>query len=234
MSFQNLKQNPKLAIVTATALLGFILDFLGICIAQSSVPYSAYNAYGLEWYYLFFYLAWLISMLLCQLKLIVQSYRFFLLALTTIGLTYLPDDIDRSLATAFAENAPFGNGLKATGLIIMVFSFLASLVFLGTEPTSPLQTFKFSFSSDSSRDQEKAFQPQSFVPPEPFVPSLDRGRSESTLDNRISAQVAQIPTPVIEMSQRAPTQTITTQPRMTTSPEPVEVKARALYPCISF
>jgi hypothetical protein len=231
MDFQNLKKEPKLAICSISSLVGFVFNFLGICIAQAGQPFADFNSYGMQWYFLFFYLAWIAGMVGSLLTSTLSAHRHLLLAWTTLALAFMPFDIERSLFAALSRISIFGNGLKIAGLLLMIFPLFGALIFLGVEQTSPLHSLEFKIPSlPSNKEKEDGFQqPQAFVPPEPFVPSYDR-KSESTLDNRISNQVEQIPSP--ELPVRTLPQISTAQPvPMTKSPEPMEFKARALYPC---
>jgi hypothetical protein len=214
---------------------------LGICIGQSAQRFADFNTYGLQWYFLFFYLFWIVLMIGSQLTGTVKSHKYLLLAWTTLALAFMPIDIERSLFTTTARVSSAGNGLKVAGLIMMIFPLFGALLLLGVDETSPIRTLDIPLPSFPSKKKEEQFQqPQAFVPPEPFVPSYDRTLSQDTLNNRISAQVQNIPSPAID----APVQRTITQNSgqslpaipvsipMTSSPEPVpsEIRARALYP----
>jgi hypothetical protein len=231
MNFENFKQDKKLAICTISSLVGFSFNFLGICIAQGGQPFSAFNPYGLQWYFMFWYLLWIGLMAMSQMTATIHLHKSLLLAWTTLTLAFLPLDIERSLSAAHSRVSPFGNGLKIAGSIMLFASIFPALVFLGIDQESPIYSYDLkvpSFPMKAKKEEEKPYQvPQTFVPPEPFVPSLDRApKSEVPIDTRVSNQVAQFPDPNVSQPRAVPM-------AMTTSPEPMnEVQAKAIYPCM--
>lgn len=143
---ENLRESYKITLLLLVASLGVFFDFVGVCMEQSGLNSVANNVntgpnkLGADWYFLFFYVFWLVSMVLVTGSGSLRTYRFFLLALTAVALSYIPGDTHFALqnTNSSVSSVASGGGLKAAGLIILSFPVLLILGLLGSEGDSSL------------------------------------------------------------------------------------------------
>ncbi len=123
---------PKL-ITAAIAVVGILLYFLGLCIAQSQVN----GGFGYEWYLFFFLLVWAFLACFSLLCGALEDHRLLLVAWTSIGIAYLPGTIAGTLSSSrFNNTFGVGAGIMCAGLIITVLAFFCFLVMVATKGSS--------------------------------------------------------------------------------------------------
>jgi hypothetical protein len=133
---------PKF-ITVAIAAFGLFLYFIGLCVAQSAIPFNNFNGYGVYWYFLFFLIAWVIGSIISIMNQGIEEYRLLLVAWTAIAISYMPSAIQGTLAvTAVGNGGTFvsGNGLMVAGLIIIVLCLFVFLAMVSTKDTSIFNT----------------------------------------------------------------------------------------------
>ncbi|KAI8901005.1 hypothetical protein BC833DRAFT_579524, partial [Globomyces pollinis-pini] len=151
MNWNSLVLNLNLSVTLATAFFAWLLNFIGLCIAQSQIT-SKFNPYGLTWFWLFLQLAWIIAILYTIISDSILTYRQFIVATSIILLTIIPQDIHNSAAiAAITRSDNIGNSIRYVGLIILFFPVFYILGFFTTESDSIFHWFKPSsgFAADS-------------------------------------------------------------------------------------
>ena len=215
-----LQKNLKISIVLLVGILGQFFNFIGLCVVQSGLNSKATgtsipNPLGLGWFFLCFYVFYFVFVVLTTIHDSTITYRFLLLALTAVSLTFIPLEIQSAVAFTPVDYIRGGAIVKTLGLVILFFACLVLLFLYGTEKDSIFHTTEFSsipmFSfSPKSKDVERpASQPYS-TPQVAFQPS-----SAYQLDS--PKETAVLPSPA---------------PR--NSGAPVLFKAQALYACKNF
>ncbi|KAJ3270217.1 Transmembrane osmosensor [Terramyces sp. JEL0728] len=145
---ETFQKAPRLFLALFVAELGWLLDFIGVAVAQSDLSYSKYNPLGLQWYFLFAYLAFIILLTLTIYTDSLKTYKGLLVNLNTLTLAFLPFDIDNAINVAYlapASNLAGGSSTRIAGLIIMVFPMIAIAAMLGSEENSFVNTFDLGF-----------------------------------------------------------------------------------------
>ena len=119
----NLRKNYKFTLPLVISAVGVFFNFIGLCVTQSTFKYSLANPLGMSWYLLFFYFAWCSAIFVAAGYDAMQTYRFLMLALTAVAISYAAPDIHSALIeqSLINSNASAGAGLRAAGLIIYIF-----------------------------------------------------------------------------------------------------------------
>ena len=106
----------------AAASFGWLLNFIGLCVGQSTLSGGGFNIFGLNWYFLFLYFVWLIIAALHIVTRDSEQVPFKNLAngFTLLVLAGAPLDIGDSLSKVSVDIGSTGNQLKTTGTIILV------------------------------------------------------------------------------------------------------------------
>ncbi|KAJ3364471.1 Transmembrane osmosensor [Kappamyces sp. JEL0680] len=199
----NLKQNFKYSALISIFAFGWAINFLGLIIAQASFGQQTLNALGLNWFWLFFYLFWILVAVYVVGTSSMKMYRLALLSLTTLVLAFIPFDIAGSLALTPALNGfAAGGGLKITGLLFCFFSMVKEDSVLHTADVSSL-SFKLPSFRGEPRDSEMG-------PTKYQADSFNRPMSEQGpyTDPMVPRQVPELsmasPTPAPAVSTAAP------------------------------
>lgn len=137
--FLNNRKKALLSVLTASALLGIVLNFVGLAILQSSQAGGGINPFGVLWYFLFFYTITGISVLVVVGTNSLENYRFALLVLIAVSIAYAPSDINFSLSITTIQQT--AGGLKVAGLVLYILSLLPMIVMIGAEKESVLNSF---------------------------------------------------------------------------------------------
>ena len=130
-SVEHLREHYKITFATLLSVIGLFFNFIGLCVEQAgrnseniSGSFPA-NPIGLSWYLLIFYLVWASVVFVAAGFDVMKTYRFSLLALTAVALSYVPNDTHSALmgTLGFSNNSSVsaGSGLRAAGLIILFF-----------------------------------------------------------------------------------------------------------------
>merc|ERR1719223_1841952 len=136
-----LKTNSRIAISAIAVTAGVFFDFIGLCVQQSALNSAIvtqnFNILGLNWYWVFLYLAWVLSVVLAAGTDSLKTYRFLLLGLTSVVVATIPIDIHDAVSVS-ATQGSFGTGavLRVIGLIFAFFPVFGTLIQMGAEPES--------------------------------------------------------------------------------------------------
>lgn len=152
MSASFTAQLPLTAAV-GVSIFGWLLNFIGIAVLQCGLPKANFNPIGLSWYFVFLYLLWAASLFGSILYNSIETYRNFLLQLTTVVLASIPFDIEKSLAWAQFQSSggiSAGGSMKVAGLVIMFFAVLPVLAILGSGKDSIVHDLNSAMSAGKS------------------------------------------------------------------------------------
>jgi hypothetical protein len=120
---------PGYTLCALLASLGWIIQMIGLSIAQSNVTFSKFNPYGLFWYFLMFNLFWILCVVLTIYFECMKTYKSTLAGLTLLALAFVPFNLNGALQLAQSSVAErdtsAGNGTLSAGLIIFVFPLFA-------------------------------------------------------------------------------------------------------------
>ena len=106
----------------AAASFGWLLNFIGLCVGQSTQTGGGFNIFGLNWYFMFLYFVWLI---IAALHIVTRDsaqvpFKNLANGFTLLVLAGAPLDIGDSLSKVSVDIGSSGNQLKTTGTIILV------------------------------------------------------------------------------------------------------------------
>jgi hypothetical protein len=114
----------------AAASFGWLLNFIGLCVGQSTQIGGGFNIFGLNWYFMFLYFVWLIigALHVVTRETAEQPFKNLANGFTLLVLAGAPLDIGDSLSKVSVDIGSTGNQLKTTGTIILVVA--AFIIFI--------------------------------------------------------------------------------------------------------
>ncbi|KAJ3324276.1 Transmembrane osmosensor [Boothiomyces sp. JEL0866] len=149
---------PRLFLALFVVELGWVLDFIGVALAQSDIPYAKYNPLGLQWYFLFAYLTFILLVNVTVYTDTLKTYKNLLVNLNTLILAFIPFDLDNAVNVAnlgSTSNLTGGSNTRIAGLIIMVFPLILIAAMFGSEEDSFVNQFDLGFISPFLNDSAK-------------------------------------------------------------------------------
>ena len=161
-------QISKIGVCAGVSLFGAVLNFIAVCVAQSTVPSGlAYNPYGLEWFLMIFYFLVPTAIGFAVYYDKVQQYRIALVGAVSVSLAYIPSNMHQAVILANSKNSSYASasstlaelgfssariessildrqaaagGLAITALLIYIVPMFFQLAFIGSDEDSALNT----------------------------------------------------------------------------------------------
>ncbi|KAJ3260125.1 Transmembrane osmosensor [Boothiomyces macroporosus] len=212
------RAQPKYSISIAVSLvrhaliqIAVILDFIGICIAQSALPYEKVNPLGLGWYFFFVYLLWTLILTCTIYFQTLSTYNSLLTQLTTLALAFLPFDLNGSLQGSTSRDNSFsaGNGIRVAALVILVFPLIIVFILLGSGEKSFVHTHMIPNFEIKLREKSVSV----VNPPSPELPKIPMDQFKEPIYSEIKVSIPDGTLNTTVNTTEKPNSQVTTLPR---------------------
>ncbi|EGF76945.1 hypothetical protein BATDEDRAFT_27992 [Batrachochytrium dendrobatidis JAM81] len=126
-----------IVLTLSVSSLGWLLDFVGVCIAQQQQNQFVYtiNPLRFQWFFLAVYLVSIVGMIMVVLNGCIAVYRFPIIASIVLCIAFGVEDMDSGVITSQLSNgiSASAGGLRAAGVFCILAAMFINVFLFGVE-----------------------------------------------------------------------------------------------------